>query len=185
MNADSSNIEFFSELESSLFGSNMSQRKIWVAHIVQNDIDLKELSGLLRCEQKIAIRFLWLLSEVGMSDPDRLFAELPYLLNVCEQLNPAYKKSFASFWLIAGVPAENEAQAIDLLFEWFLSAEVNVTIKARSFLVLFKLTEKYPELKNELKLCLIDQMDKYTKDFRKRAEKILAKLEMGDTKSIK
>jgi len=172
-----SNTEFYKELESSLPGSTGAQRKIWVTAIVEKDLDIKELSGLLKCNYKIASRFQWLLSEIGEFNPGKLFKELPFLLDFFDQLNPLYKTSFANYWLIAGVPPENEGKAIDMLFQWVLSTETNVTIKSRSILVLFKLTEKYPELKGELKLCLKDQMNKYSIDFEKRATKILMKIE--------
>ena len=87
------------------------------------------------------------------------------------------KRPLPHFGSIVGVPPENEGRAIDLLFQWLLSADTNVTIKSRSLWVLLKLTKKYPELKNELKLCLQDQMDKYTNDFKKRATKILIEIE--------
>lgn len=177
MGTDFSNTEFYKELESILPSSIGDQRKIWVTAIIEKGIDIRDLAGLLKGEYKIASRFLWLLSEIGLSDPDKLFVALPFLLDFTENLNPVYKTSFANFWLIAGIPPENEGKAIDLSFQWLLSNETNVTIKSRSVLVLFKLTKKYPELKDELKLCLMDQMDKYSNDFRKRAVKILRELE--------
>lgn len=169
--------EFYKELEFSLATSTGEKRKIWAATIIEKDIDIKDLSKLLECERKIAIRFLWLLSDIGILNPNKLFAELPFLFELCENLNPIYKTSFASFWLYVGVPFENEGKAIDLLFHFLLSNDTNVTIKSRALLVLFKLTKKYPELKNELKLCLKDQMGKYTTDFEKRVTKILIELE--------
>lgn len=120
---------------------------------------------------------MWFLTEIGMLDPDKLFESLPFLLKLCDQLDPVYKQSFASYWLIAGIPKVQETQAIDLCFEWLISADTNVTIKSRAIWVLLKLTKKYPELKNELKLCIKDQMDKYSKEFEKRAIKILKELE--------
>ncbi len=179
MSSKFSHKEFYNELESSLAASSGESRNVWVKIILENNLNLKDLSGLLLCDGKIATRFLWLLSEVGLANPDKLFVELPYFLDFSEPLNPEYKKSFASYWLIAGVPHENESKAIDLLFHWLLSNDTNVTIKSRSFLVLYNLTKKYPELKNELKLCLIDQMDKYSKDFQKRAAKVLTALEQS------
>ncbi len=177
MNTLFSNTQFYKELESSLPSSNMEKRKVWVNTIIEEDINLKDLSGLLLYEQKVATRFLWLLSEIGQSDPDRLFSELPFLFDLCDRLDPAYKKSFASFWLITGIPPENEGKAIECLFQWLLSPDTNVTIKSRSLLMLFKLTKKYPELKNELKWCLEDQMGKYSNDFEKRVGKILMAIE--------
>ncbi len=177
MNGSFSTAKFYRELEASLPASNGEQRKRWATTIIEKNIEIKNLSKLLKGGQKIATRFLWLLSDIGILSPDRLLSALPFLFEVCEHLNPDYKTSFASFWLYAGIPPENEGRAIDLLFHWLLSPDTNVTIKSRSLWVLFKLTKKYPELKNELKLCLKDQMDKYSKDFKKRATKILMEIE--------
>jgi|SRR6185436_1144927 len=177
MTVNFSNTEFYRELESSLPASTGEKRKKWAIAIVEKDIDIKDLSRLLKCEHKIASRFLWLLSDVGILNPTKLFNELPFLLDLCDHLNPVYKTSFASWWHYVGVPPENEGRAIDLLFQWLVSTETNVTIKSRSLWVLFKLTKKYPELKNELKLCLKDQKDKYTNDFEKRVTKILKEIE--------
>ncbi|MCC6413382.1 MAG: hypothetical protein IT270_17100 [Saprospiraceae bacterium] len=171
------NTKFYKELELLLPTSSAEQRRQWSATIIENNIDVKELAQLLKGDPKIATRFFWLLSELGTIHPNRLLVELPFLLEFCEQLNPVYKTSFASFWHIAGVPEANEGQAIDLLFQWLISADTNVTIKSRSIWVLVKLTKKYPELKDELVLCLNDQLDKYTKDFKKRVGKILREIE--------
>lgn len=177
MNVNFSHTNFYKELESSLATSTEEQRKVWATTIIEKEIDIKGLSKLLRNERRIAARFLWLLSGVGILNPNKLFIELPFLLDLCHQLNPIYKTSFANFWLIAGIPSENEGEAIDLLFKWLLSNDTNITIKSRSLLVLFNLTKKYPELKNELKICLEDQIDRHSNDFKKRANKILIKLE--------
>lgn len=177
MNDTFSNTDFYNELESSLSGSTEEQRKIWALAIIENNLDLRDLSGLLFCEKKTATRFLWLLGRIGMTSPNKLVSVLPFLLVLSDDLDPAYKTSFANFWLLAGVPSENEGKAIDLMFQWLLSAETNVTIKSRSIFVLFKLTKKYPELKDELKFCLIDQMDKHTADFKKKVVKVLLEME--------
>jgi hypothetical protein len=177
MNIDFSKTEFYKELEHSLPTCTSHNRKLWVNKIISEDIAIKDLTDLLKCEQKTATRFQWLLSEIGLTNPNKLLAELPFLLIFFDQLNPIYKTSLASYWLIAGVPLENEGVAIDWLFQWLLSNDVNMTIKSRCILVLFKLTNKYPELKNELALCLKDQQHKYSKDFEKRVSKILNKLE--------
>ena len=83
--------EFYKELEFSLATSTGEKRKIWATTIIEKDIDIKELSKLLKCEQKIAIRFLWLLSDIGILNPNKLLAELPFLFDLCEHLNPLYK----------------------------------------------------------------------------------------------
>lgn len=164
---------FLKELKSSLPKSSFEQREMWAAFILEKKINLKNLSELLKCEKEIATKFLWMLSDIGILSPNKLLKVLPYLLNLCNTLNQDYKTSFASFWLYAGIPLENEGEAIDLLFQFLVSPKANVTVKSRSILVLFNLTKKYPELKDELKLCLKDQLDKHTKAFDKRVLKIL------------
>lgn len=178
MNVSFSNNIFYKELECELHTSTAQRRREWAATIIEKKIDIKSLSNLLKCEQKTASRFLWLLSDIGVLNANKLFIELPFLLELCEQINnTSYKTSFASFWHIVGVPPENEGKAIDLLFQWLISTHTNVTTKSRAIFVLFKLTKKYPELKNELKLCLKGQIEHHTNDFKKRVSKILIEIE--------
>lgn len=160
-------------LQTSLYASNAAQRLEWAKSIEENDLDLKFFFQILKGEKKTAVRFMWFLTEVGTLNPKKLLEALPQLLDICEGLDPIFKTSFASYWLIAGVPLEQETKAIDLMFYYAYSPDTNVTIKSRAILVLCKLTMKYPDLKNELVLCIKDQKDKYTKDFEKRMERVL------------
>lgn len=164
---------FLEELKSFLPNSSYEQRKKWAIFIIENNVDLKELSVLIKCENKISTKFLWMLSDIAILKPNKLFIDLPYLLKLCNSVNPDYTTSFASFWLYVGVPEENEGEAIDLLFQFLVSPKVNVTIKSRSIFVLLNLSKKYPELKNELSYTLKDQLNKYSKDFDKRVAKVL------------
>ncbi|MEO7049002.1 MAG: hypothetical protein ABI091_27105, partial [Ferruginibacter sp.] len=90
---------FLKELKSSLPKSSFQQRKMWATFIIEKKINLKGLTELLKCEKKIATKFLWMLSDIGILSPTKLLTELPYLLNLCNTLNQDYKTSFASFWL--------------------------------------------------------------------------------------
>jgi hypothetical protein len=168
---------FLKELKSLLPKSSYEQRKMWATYIIEKNIDLKELSELLKCEKKIATKFLWMLSDIAILSPNKLLNELPYLMNLCSTVNQDYKTYFASYWLYVGVPFENEGEAIDLLFQFIVSPKTNITTKSRSVLVLFNLTKKYPELKNELRYSLKDQLNKYSKDFDKRVAKILVRID--------
>ncbi|MGL2967055.1 hypothetical protein [Flavobacterium sp. XGLA_31] len=176
MNPIFSIADFYAELESSLSQSTMEIRKKWVAVILENNVALQDLFPLLDSEPKTANRFLWLLSEIGIAHQEKLLTTLPLLLEAYDNLNPKYRTSFASFWYLVGVPPENEGKATDLLFQWLLSKETNVTIKSRSLSVLFQLTKQYPELKQELTHCLEDQMHKHSPSFAKKANKILLEL---------
>lgn len=176
MTPSSIHAEFYTELETLLPTSNGQQRKAWANRIVDEKMDLIDLSRFVSYEPKIASRFLWLLSDVGMLHPTTLFNALPKLFEICSNAQSKYLSSFATFWKISGVPAEQEALAIDLLFQWIHSPDTTMTIKSRAIVVLFALTKKYPELKNEVKICLHDQLDKHSADFKKRTVKIIQQL---------
>ena len=170
--------EFYNFLLDELPKSTTQDRQYWAAEIVESKLDLIELSNLLYCESKVTSRFMWLLTEVGKVNSYVLAQFLPYLLEVKNKIN--YKEigaSFANYWLKCGVPEENETQAIDLFFSWIQSGVSNVTTKSRSIFVLYNLTKKYPTFKNELRLTILDQMDRNTKSFATRAGKILKELE--------
>jgi hypothetical protein len=114
---------------------------------------------------------------VGEIDPNKLLLYLPTLLELKKKkTHKNTEGTFANFWIITGVPPENESEAINLLFEWLNSPKVNVTGKSRSMQVLYQLSFKYPEIKNELKLCLEFQSDKYSSNYQEKVRKILERL---------
>lgn len=169
---------FFEELKLSLPDSTGEQRKEWATKIVNEDLSIRDLSDLLFMENKIATRFLWLLSDVGTLDKIKLREDLVFLFDRCSTLEHIrIEASFANYWLICGVPEEKEGIYIDHLFNWLGSSKTNVTAKSRALFVLNDLSRKYPEIKNELTSVIIEQLDRNTSDFRKRATKILKIIE--------
>ena len=165
------------ELISFLPTSTFSQRRMWAIRIIEENVPLTELSMLLSEDRKVATRFLWLLSDVGTEHPPTLLESLPSLLALCEQTGKMeYVRSFVSYWRIVGVPEQNEARALDYLFEWFMSPTINVTTKSRALFVLYDLTKKYPELRTELRASIESQLNHYSHDFKRRCEKIIVKL---------
>ena len=159
-----------------LAGSSAARRRVWAATIIEHDVRIHKIEDLLHAEHKTALRFLWLLSEIAIIDPDKLYRDLAYLFELRENINPVYHSAFATFWLLAGVPPRDEVRAIGLLFSWVVSPETNATIRSRSLAVLFKLSTRYPDLKYELRCCIEDQLDKHSAAFKIRATKVLSAL---------
>ncbi len=170
--------EFYHHLQKRLPKSTAADRTTWASQIVEEEISLRELSDLLQCKREVATRFLWLLSDVGDVDSAYLLKELPFLFELSSTIQHLnIRPAFAKYWLLAGVPPENEGEAMDLLFGWLLSSETKVTLKSNAIFALLRLIQKYPELKQELKLSLEEQLGKYSLNFDKRLEKVLKGLE--------
>ena len=74
------------------------------------------------------------------------------------------------------LPIQNESKAIELLFEWIKNPEINITIKTRALEVLHKLTDKYPELKNEFKNCLEILLEISEDKFKTKVNRIIKQL---------
>ncbi len=161
MNASLNLDEFLGELQLKLPKSNMAQRKVLAKKIVAYEIDVLSLTSLLEVDTITAMRFSWLLTEIGMLAPEVLNRDLVFLFTLrSKTLFSDFEKSFSMYWKICGVPIENESKAIELLFSWLMNNTVNITVKSRSVDVLLGITKKYPGLKNELKLMLEDQIVK-------------------------
>lgn len=169
--------KLFHELKILLPNSSGRERFKWAQTIVQQEIDLVRLAGLLEDEYQVSSRFLWLLSEIGLLDPEKLHDFLPTVLKKIRQTNHKnVEASLAKFWLLSGVPPQNESEAITLLFTWIQSNQVNVTGKSRSMQVLYKLSKKYPELTTELKSCLEYQVDKHSTNYQKKVKNLLVQI---------
>lgn len=161
----------------------MQERTLWIKQIVDEEIDIKELCDLFLCQDKTtALRFSWFLSEIGLYKPKALFDILPYLFEQREQTSiKDFTYSFVKYWRIAGVPEENKAVAVNLLFEWLTAPNTSVSVKTHSMEVLYGLTKEFPDLKNELITCVEDQLTKTKVSFGVKAKGIVHTLKKGNT----
>ncbi len=169
---------FILELKEILPNSSGETRKEWAKKIVDNDIQISVLTNyFMSTNNEVLSRFLWMLSDIGSYAPSKLLKVLPQLLEELHNINISNVEStFANYWMLAGVPVENEGEVIDLLMNWIQSSQMNITTKTRSIFVVQKLIEKYPELSHEFKICIQEQASKYSLSFKNRVDKVLASI---------
>ena len=163
----------FQKLQAQLLTSDGADRQRWAKQIAEDSIDLKELCQLIFEEKKIATRFSWLLSDVGMVNADKLFGVLPYLFEQRDKTDiPNFEQQFAKYWRICGIPEDDKGTAIDLMFQWLLDPNVSTHIKTVSLDVLQELIKEYPELKNEMQLCLEQQPEEIPVSLSKKIKQL-------------
>jgi hypothetical protein len=154
-------------------GSDATLRK-WVSYIVERKIPLPDLQDLIHAEKPVAMRFSWLLGGICELQPSVVYPSVTYFFSKRHEIQIVnFNRSLAKMFWLAGVPLEIEGEAIDEMVKWLLDPKTIVSTKAYALSALYELTHKYPELKNEIKLVIEDQLDKNTIAFRKRAEKVL------------
>lgn len=168
---------FYDELLAKLKASSGTERTKWAEAIATQGIDLKPLLPLLSAERSIAMRFSWMLSDIGLLDASLLHSVLHDLFVIREETNvPKFPQQFAKYWRIAGIPEQDEGLAIDMLFHWLADPHADTHIKTVSLDVLDRLMVTYPELKNELSLILEEQPDELPVSLKAKIKQVCAKL---------
>lgn len=148
-----SNEKFYLFLKEHLPNALMEERKLWVDHFFEQQLDFKLLKGLLFEDRNIALHFSWMISEIGLKNPSYLLKYLPdiYMLSAnYETFN--FRHSFAKYWRISGIPEVNESEALDDLLDWYRNPKSNISLKKNSYRCLLILLKKYPELEGEIVL---------------------------------
>lgn len=165
------------KLINSLADSSGAERKVWIEYITDHNILLTDLVDILYLDSKTAMRFSWIIGTLCELDPKSVF---PVVNQIFENRNkiktPNFDRTIAKIFYLVEIPQEIEGQAVDIMFSWLINPKILVSTKNYSLFALYKLTEKYPDLKIELKEIIEDQLDKNSNDFKKRATLILQKL---------
>lgn len=102
----------------------------------------------------------------------------PHLKKVLDYLkkpgiHDAVKRNTMRLLQLITIPKRNQDQVVNLCFDYLLRKQEPVAVKAFSMTVLSKIIHDKPELQQELKIILEDQLPFATPAFRSRAMKIL------------
>ena len=123
-------------------------------------------------------RAAWVVNFCAEAHPE-LFE--PYLgemiANLRKDVHDAVKRNTVRMLQNYEVPDECIGELADCCFEFLGSNDTAIAIKVFSMTVLSNIVERYPELKNELKVLIEDQLPYGSAGFKSRGRKILLKLE--------
>ncbi len=161
-------------------GTSMSSYRYALAkQIIDEAIPLSGLMDILLEDHPISTRFSWLLGDISDQCPEKSRE----ILIGCYELSPEvriknFDRTIAKQAMLCGknIPENIEGEIVDKLFDWLIDPKISVSTKNNCLFALEKICQKYPELKEELIASVNDQLDLNTKNFRTRAEKLLARL---------
>lgn len=97
----------------------------------------------------------------------------PVLLNLKGKVPDAVVRNTLRILQFVDIPEENAGLAADICFSFLESSKTPVAIKVFSMTVLFNIAKKEPDLKNELKMLVEDQLPYASAGFKNRGKKIL------------
>jgi hypothetical protein len=164
-----------SNLSQSLIKDQSAEnRQFWASYLIENQIDLREMVDLVLSERKLALRFIWLVGDLCEINPEYVVNTVPLFYELKDKVKfPNFDRSLAKLFLHCGIPENLEGEIIEELFSWIMDSKVSVATKTNSMLALKKVLVKYPELENEFRLVIEDQLDKNSVSFRICAKKVL------------
>ena len=178
MSRDAATSNLYEDLLQNLGKSDGTMRKRWALQIAEEDLPLAAFLPILNEAPPTSTRFAWFLSGLGEVAPKKLYAALPAMFESRNDTAlPNFERAFVTYWHLAGIPAEHEAAAVEISFQMLSSATLGVHSKTCALRLLEGLVKTYPDLKQELKLILEEEKERNTPSFKKRAEKLLVRLD--------
>ena len=145
-----------------------------VAYVGNDKRKFDELMQLFfEDEYRVSQRASWAVSHCIQKNP--LFAKkyLPLMLdNLKNPVHDAVVRNTIRILQLVEIPANLHAQVMDICYQLVSTHTTPVAIKAFSITVLSNLSQIYPELKNELKTLMEDQLPTASPAIISRAKRI-------------
>jgi hypothetical protein len=127
---------------------------------------------------RITQRAAWPLSHCVEKHPHLLDKYLTTLLDQLEKPHHnAVTRNIIRLLQFADIPDNEAGRVMNLCFDRLMQAGEPVANKAFSLTVLANLAKRYPEIKNEILLCIETQLPNASPGFRARAKQVRRQLE--------
>lgn len=129
-------------------------------------------------EYRVTQRAAWVVTHCVEAQPWLIEKHLkPIIENLQNPVHDAVKRNTIRIIQSMDIPEELLGLSAELCFQFLNSGTEPVAIKAFSMTVLFNIVKKYPDLKDELKMSIEDQLPYGSAGFKSRGRKILKSLE--------
>lgn len=150
-----------------------------VEYIGSDQTRFDELMDIfLESDKELVKRAAWVMGHSGVKQPRLAYKHFPALIEKMKepQIGDAFKRNTLRMWQFMDVSEEYIGEVADICFDLLMSMKEPVAIKVFSMTVLANIVQKIPELKNELRLLIEDQMPYGSAGFKSRGRKILKQL---------
>lgn len=129
-------------------------------------------------EYRLTQRSAWVVRYVGEKHPDMMKPYYPMLLEAMDHqpVHDAVKRNTLNVFEDVEIPAEYYDALADHCFNYLSDPKEPIAIRCASMTVLEKITRQIPELRQELRLLLEEQLEFESAGIRSRAKKTIKKL---------
>lgn len=129
-------------------------------------------------EYRVVQRSAWMVNNCAMNHPQLIKPYLEKMIDYLQKpVHDAVRRNTIRILQFIEIPKNLTGKVANACFDLLQSKNEPVAVKVFSMSVLGKLCKTEPDLKNELRLLIEEQLPYSTAGFRARAKKILKELE--------
>ena len=149
-----------------------------VVYVSKDDKRLAELMDIFfQGSWELVQRSAWVVGKLAESS-NLLYPYLPQMIKNVQRkkIHDAVKRNTVRTWQFMNIPEDYLGEVAEICFDFLASKKEPVAIKVFSMVVLEGIIEKVPELKDELRFLIEEQMPFASAGFKSRGKKVLAKI---------
>ncbi len=126
---------------------------------------------------RVTQRAAWVVSNCAEAHPELIKPYLKRMLNyLSKPVHDAVKRNTIRTLQDIAIPKKLQGKATDICFQFLCSNDETIAVKVFSMTVLHNLSKEHPDLKNELRIAIEEQMPYASAGFKSRGKKILKAL---------
>ncbi len=132
---------------------------------------------ILELETPLPYRISWVIDHMVRLEPRCFEAYLKDLLAKKNRMDfPGYERNLSFILSQSIIPDTIESEVLELAFFWISDPNTKVAVKAHALYTCENFCKKYPELKEEFREILLNEMPRNSVGFTSRAKRILKRL---------
>lgn len=150
-----------------------------IAHfLVDNQQEIGEYLHLMKDgKEGTSQRAAWAFGHAGIADPSIVSDHMSELLQMIETPKHAsISRNIYRILQFVDVPEEYEGTLYDLCIRDLIDPKQPIAVKCFGMTTAFNICKKYPELQDELKMVIEENLENASAGYKSRARKILPKL---------
>lgn len=167
------------DIKKELLFEHSKSQALKISNYIGNDQNrFDELMTLFfDTEYRVTQRAAWVVSHCADKYPELIEPYIePMILNLKKDITVAVQRNTLRVLQEKEMPNTIIGDAADICFKILESAKEPIAVKVFAMTLLANICKKVPELKNELKILIEDQLPYGSAGFKSRANKILKKL---------
>ena len=133
---------------------------------------------VLHGKEPVVQRAAWAMDVCLEKNPELLAPYVETLIDALHSFsNNGVKRQVVKALSSRKIPEKYEGEMVDLCFRWLQSPDVPVAIKVHCMQILANITERHPDLAEELRTVIIEQIPRNSAGFSSRGRKILGDID--------